>query len=237
MARALDVPPSAGFGEPINSLFGLVDGEFAVGFIAPDQVIPSPQQQAETLDRTGEPTEFHEDGSPQYSLFAVPDQGPTDSSDEPTSAQAPVQGVLITRQGKGFRFDYGILREPTKRLGRKLVSLAQTDEVVAAIPEDADLVAIAVDSGKMLAFPVDQIPVLAGPGQGVRMIKVSTGSQVVGMELIKTGDSLQIEIKDGEEHILKAADIPRANRSTQGKKVGESIAAIKRLSRDEGHIE
>ena len=136
-----------------------------------------------------------EDDSPQYSLFASPDQDRTDSPDEPASAPVPVRGVLITRQGKGFRFDYGILREPTKRSGRKLVSLAQTDEVVAAIPEDAELVAIAVDSGKMLAFPVDQVPVLAGPGQGVRMIKVSPESQVVGLELINIGDSLQIQFK------------------------------------------
>ncbi len=122
-------------------------------------------------------------------------------------------------------------------MGRKLVSLAQTDEVVAAIPEEAELVVIAVDSGKMLAFPVDQVPVLTGPGQGVRMIKISPGSQVVGLELINIGDSLQINSKDGKELILKAADIPRANRSTQGKKIGESIAAIKRISSDEGYME
>jgi DNA gyrase/topoisomerase IV subunit A len=89
----------------------------------------------------------------------------------------------------------------------------------------------------MLAFPVDQVPVLAGPGQGVRMIKVSPGSQVVGLALINVGDSLQIQIKGGEERILKAADIPRANRSTQGKKVGESIATIRGLSSGEGSIE
>jgi len=237
VARALDIPPSAGFGEPINSLFGLVDGEFAVGFIAPDPVIHVPQQQAEILDRTDESIEVHEDDSPQYSLFAGPDQGRTASPYEPASASVPVQGVLITRQGKGFRFDYGILREPTKRSGRKLVSLAQSDEMVGAIPEDAELVAIAVDSGKTLAFPVHQVPVLAGPGQGVRMIKVSPGSQVVGLELINIGDSLQINSKDGKELILKAEDIPRANRSTQGKNVSESIAAIKRLSRDEGCVE
>ncbi len=34
--RALDVPASMGFGEPIGSLLNFVDGEFVVGFIAPD---------------------------------------------------------------------------------------------------------------------------------------------------------------------------------------------------------
>jgi DNA gyrase/topoisomerase IV subunit A len=85
-------------------------------------------------------------------------------------------------------------------------------------------------------FPVDQIPILAGPGQGVRMIKISTGSRVVGLELINVVDSLQIQSKGGKEQTLQPDEIPRANRSTQGKKVSESIVAIKRLNRYEGCV-
>ena len=236
VTRALDIPPSTGFGEPINSLFGLVDGEFAVGFIAPDSIVSPPREKPEMLDLPSESIDSDGDASPQYFLFGSLEQDRADSPDEGFSVPVLERGILITRNGKGFRFDYSILRESTKRSGRKLVSLAQTDEVVAAIPEDGQVVAIAVDSGRMLAFPVDQVPVLAGPGQGVRMIKVTPESHVVGLALMNIGDSLQIDSKEGKEQILEAADIPMANRSTRGKKVAESISALRRLSRDEGYM-
>jgi DNA gyrase/topoisomerase IV subunit A len=236
VTRALDIPPSTGFGEPINSLFWLVDGEFAVGFIAPDTIISPPREKTEMLDLPSESIDSDGDGSPQYSLFGSPEQDGADSPEESFSVPVLERGILITRNGKGFRFDYSILRESTKRSGRKLVSLAKGDEVVAAVPEDGQLVAIAVDSGRMLVFPVDQVPILAGPGQGVRMIKVTPESHVVGLALMNIGDSLQIDSKEDKEQILEAADIPMANRSTRGKKVSESISDLRRLSRDEGNI-
>ncbi len=236
VTRALDIPPSTGFGEPINSLFGLVDGEFAVGFIAPDSIVSPPREKPEMLDLPSESIDSDGDASPQYFLFGSLEQDRADSPDEGFSVPVLERGILITRNGKGFRFDYSILRESTKRSGRKLVSLAQTDEVIAAIPEDGQVIAIAVDSGRMLAFPVDQVPILAGPGQGVRMIKVTPESHVVGLALMNIGDSLQIDSKEGKEQILEAADIPMANRSTRGKKVAESISALRRLSRDEGYV-
>jgi len=132
----------------------------------------------------------------------------------------------MTRLGKGFRFDYAILREPTKRMGRRLVNLEGDDEVVTVKPEDGELIAVAVDSGNILIFSVDQVPILSGPARGVRMMKVSSGSQVIGMELVNPDDELQVKTKRGRDRKFQVKDIPMRNRATAGKNVCSGIAEM-----------
>ncbi|HTY24236.1 MAG TPA: DNA topoisomerase (ATP-hydrolyzing) [Desulfomonilaceae bacterium] len=234
--RALEVPASVGFGEPISSIFTLVDGEFAVGFMAPDRLAPVAVDERGTSEGADGPTGFNGEDSPQYSLFAQPEQIRELPPDDQLSPPSPDKGILITRRGKGFRFDSGILREPTKRSGRKLMSLAEGDEVVDVRPEDGELVVIGVDSGRILVFPVEHIPVLAGPGQGVRMIKVSPESGVVCLEVVGDRHKLLIHSKEGVEQLIEVADIQRASRGTRGKSISASISRIERISGGEGHL-
>jgi len=212
--RAFDVPATTGFGEPIGSLLSLADGEFMVGLIAPD-----PAKACETKGETEELPEETEavnlDLDPQCSMF---EEAPVQVSDtaEPEVPKVS-RGILVTRQGQGFRFAYDILREPTKRIGRKFVNLKGDDQIVTVKPEDGVLIAVASSSGKLLVFPVDQVPILTGPGQGVRFIKLASGSEVVALEVLTREEKLRIQPKKGKEQVLAVEDIPMGNRATQGK--------------------
>ena len=132
----------------------------------------------------------------------------------------------MTRLGKGFRFDYTILQEVTKRIGRRLVNLEGEDEVITVKPEDGELMAVAIDNGNILAFPVDQVPVLAGPARGVRMMKVPSGSQVIAVEFVNAGDYLRIKPKKGKDKRVPVKEIPIRNRATAGKSICAGILEV-----------
>jgi DNA gyrase/topoisomerase IV subunit A len=227
--RALDVPASLGFGEPIGSLLNFVDGEFVVGFIAPDPATDVAGGEAE--EPAGQDEEVIAEGDSngphpsQMFMFGAPESMPSTTMTPDTSTSLS-KGLVMTRLGKGFRFDYTILREATKRMGRRLVILEGEDILITARPEDGELVAVVIDTGNVLIFPVDQIPVMAGPARGVRMMKVPAGSQVIAMELVDSDDRLQIKPRRGKDKSLRVKDIPIRNRATAGKSVCSGILEV-----------
>jgi DNA gyrase/topoisomerase IV subunit A len=236
--RALDVPATTGFGEPLGSLLNLVDGESVVAIAAPD---PAERQPGPLAGGENEDGLDDAEGDPELSqgfLFEEPEEPALTPT--PVHAEEP-KGILITRGGQGFRFDYSILRESTKRMGRRLVNLKPDDEVVAVKPVDGDLVAIAVNSGSVLIFPVGQVPVLAGPGQGVRMIRLAAGGSVVTLETVNPDDKLRIKTKRGKERVFAVREIQQGKRDTKGKPPGVSgISGIVEMARrraDEGQSE
>jgi DNA gyrase/topoisomerase IV subunit A len=233
--RALDIPYTSGFGEPLGSLLGLVDGEYMVGFIAPDPAA------ATSCERTGEEPAGMSLGSDpdslgQYSLFD-PEEPPC-SQPEPTTApeSMPTRGILVTGQGKGFTFDYAILREPTKRMGRKLVNLAEDDSVLAVKPENGEKVFLGTDSGRILMFSVEQVPMLSGPGQGVRMIGLTGGSHVIAVELVQSEDRLRIKPKKGEEQVVPVKELPEGKRAGRGIAMFAGIEDVELLADGKGQV-
>ncbi|MBM3299426.1 MAG: DNA topoisomerase, partial [Deltaproteobacteria bacterium] len=223
--RAIDVPATTGFGEPLGNLLTLGDGEYVVGLIAPDPATAVTAGEAALCEE--EVSGAQDDASGQPGLFdeflqpAVPMQEP--------KAAHPARGILITRSGKGFRFDYDILREPSKRAGRRIVTLRESDETIAVKPEDGSLVLVACDSGSMLLFPVDQVPVLAGPGQGVRMIKLKPEWNIVGLEVINPNGRVQLRTRKGKDKTMEVADMPVANRAGVGKKYFSGIVSVEQV--------
>jgi DNA gyrase/topoisomerase IV subunit A len=237
VVKALDVPATTGFGEPIGSLFNLVDGEFVVTIIAPDPVErdQGPRTAEEDEDESGDASTGDE--LSQGILF--------DESEEAVSMAAPIQsqqpgGILVTRLGQGFRFDYTMLREITKRIGRRLVNLKQDDEVVAVKSVDGELVAIGVDSGVVLVFPVEQVPVLTGPAQGVRMIRLASAGRVVALETVNVDDTLRVKTKRGKDRRFTVREISLGKRDTKGKPVGDprvtGIVQMERSRTDKGQV-
>jgi DNA gyrase subunit A len=232
--RAMDVPATTGFGEPLGNLLTLGDGESVVGLIAPDPAMTDStgeaagnseeQISAKQDDHTGQQSLFDEFLQP-----AVPVQEP--------NSMRPSKGVLITRRGKGFRFDYEVLREPSKRAGRKMVHLREGDETVAVKPEDGSLVVVASDAGKALLFPMEQVPVLTVPVQGVRMIILKSGCNVVGLEVVNENHELEFKPKKGKDKTVAVTDMPNAKRGGMGKTYCSGIVSMERGDTREGPIQ
>ena len=231
--RALDVPATTGFGEPLGNLLNMADGESVVGFVAPDHATRAAQE--ERSDQAQESDHGQAaPGEEQFDLFAASEEGR-----EPPSQAAiahPSRGFLVTRDGKGFRFDFSILREPSKRGGRKLVNLVRDDEVVTVRPETGTLLAVASNAGKVLVFPVEQVPVLTGTGQGVRLITLKSGASLVAAETVDQGDTLQFRPTQGNEKTLSVDAIPQANRATQGKELFRGIDSMELIGDSERQV-
>ncbi|MFH1112594.1 MAG: DNA topoisomerase IV subunit A [Pseudomonadota bacterium] len=233
VVRAIDIPATTGFGEPLGSLLGFADGESVVGMIAPDPVRPETQEPGtvrndQELDGAGDEEEV------QFEMFEMP--APEPGEGEAKAAAGVDRAVVVTRSGKGFRFDYEILREPTKRMGRKLVNLQEADETLGVVPETGSLVAVASDCGHILVFPIDQIPILSGPAQGVRILKLRPGSTAVAFETGNDEDMLEVRPKKGKPKVIAIGDLPTGNRAGQGKPYCSGIVDMERVISEERQV-
>ncbi|MCA1961624.1 MAG: DNA topoisomerase IV subunit A [Desulfomonile sp.] len=232
--RAFDIPATSGFGEPLGSILSLEDGEAMVGLIAPD---PAVEISAETgngaaVSRRQSDPDSGDENVLQEALFEEFAEKP--SQPVRVESPAPQLGIIVTRSGKGFRFAYDALREPTKRIGRKMVNLQAGDEVAFVKPVEGSLVAVAADSGHVLVFPADQVPIIGSAAQGVRMIRLAGGAAVVGLETASVSDELRIQSAHGEERIVSIRELPQANRDGRGRPLYKGIQDMELIRRAGG---
>ncbi len=218
--KAADVPATSGFGDPVSSLVNLYDGELIVGLIAPDPVKQSSVLGSSLAQKSEDNAE---EASDQPNLFENTSKRHL-SHDADVST--PSHGILVTRLGKGFRFELESLRETTKKIGRKITNLQETDHVVAVKSISGDVLAIGTDDGRLLLTRTDQIPVMSGVSQGVILIKKGEKSSVVDMEIIYEGQSLRVIDSSGKLTEILVEKNLMVNRGTRGKRVSNSISDI-----------
>lgn len=223
--RGLDIPQSTGFGEPLDNLFNLADGELVVGMIAPDPVKGNLSREEEAPEES--------ERELQQSLFketeenAAPGQGSDDAR--------PPRFMIVTGNGQGFRFERDMLMEPTKRTGRRFVNLKGNDRVLG-VDHERELIAIVTTDAKILAYPSERISLLSGPAQGVRLIMLAQNAQVAAFYSMAPDDQLILVPKRGKERVIKATQLPTANRGTRGKVLLEGLKET-RIAKSQGGAE
>ena len=124
-------------------------------------------------------------------LLDVPAPGAEGADPEPPFA------VAVSHGGMCLRFSLRAHREPSTRAGRRYMRLRQGDEVayVAVCPDEAHLACASVE-GRALICTADEVSVLAGPGLGVRLIKLGKTDTVLAAQLlIQPSDMLVVERK------------------------------------------
>jgi DNA gyrase subunit A len=133
VTRFNDIPPSTGYGDPIQKLFKFDDNERVVGALSLDPRLPRPEK-----------------------LLA------------------------ISRHGYGLRFALAAHTELSTRAGRRFARPAGGDELFGVVPvKDKDRLAVVTESSHTLVTKVDEVNELAGPGRGVRVIKVDDDDKVI----------------------------------------------------------
>ncbi|MGC8603989.1 MAG: DNA topoisomerase (ATP-hydrolyzing), partial [Desulfomonilaceae bacterium] len=167
--RSSEIPSSGGFGDPLGAMLRLDDGEVPVALMAPE--FATDEIAGAEDPREGAALDYENDSMvDQPSLFV-------DSQTEQAQNRVGVKkqdsiAILITKKGKGFRFDIESIKEPTKRLGRKFVNLEADDEVVTVKNYNAEFALVAESEGHILMFRLDQVPVMSGPARGVIFVKI-----------------------------------------------------------------
>jgi DNA gyrase subunit A len=93
----------------------------------------------------------------------------------------PEKLLGISRAGYGLRFALAPHTEVSTRAGRRFARPAKDDELLGVVPvEDKDFLAVVTENAYALVTKAKEVNELAGPGRGVRVIKVQQGDRLVG---------------------------------------------------------
>jgi len=192
--RFIDVPASTGYGEPIQRLFKLKDGERvvaamsldprAVGDIKP----PAPKKGARPEDPL------------------IP----------------PVHAVAVTSDGYALRFGLEGFVEASTRSGRRFARPAEGAEVVgvARVTGDETIIAATAEARGLLCS-VEEINYLSGPGKGVILIKLSEDNDRVLGFIASTGDRdlMTVETTRGGEQTISTGKYEVTGRGGKGREL------------------
>ncbi|MGQ0636993.1 MAG: DNA gyrase/topoisomerase IV subunit A [Planctomycetaceae bacterium] len=93
--------------------------------------------------------------------------------------------MVATARGQVLRVPFKPFRAASTKVGRKFCRLAAGDRVVFVdLARKATTMFLATAQARIIHFAVADVPVLSGPGKGVRGIKVAPDDQVLGAALL-----------------------------------------------------
>ncbi len=93
----------------------------------------------------------------------------------------PEKLLGLSRGGYGLRFALEPHTEVSTRAGRRFARPAKDDELVGVVPvDDKDFLAVVTEAAYALVTKAKEVNELAGPGRGVRVIKVQQGDRLIG---------------------------------------------------------
>jgi DNA gyrase subunit A len=127
--------------------------------------------------------------------------------------------LVVMENGSGFRLRRGDISETT-RAGRRFANLKQDNAVLYLLPADKSLVYIAGSGGKGLLFRLEEVPVLSGPGAGVRLIKLKEGDRIIGVRNVDLKSRLRLVFDTGRPSILKIGEMEPGRRAGAGRSYG-----------------
>ncbi|MBI3794282.1 MAG: hypothetical protein HY280_06085, partial [Nitrospinae bacterium] len=82
------------------------------------------------------------------------------------------------------------------------------------------LLYVAHNGGKGLLFKADEVPVLTGPGGGVRLIKLHEGEKVLTARNVAKGDVLTFMFSAGKDDAVKVSSMELGARAGSGRAYG-----------------
>jgi len=195
--KAFDIPPSTGFGEPIQHLFKFGDGERPVS--------------AMNLTRLFEGDAEEGQGTGKQEKLSFP--GGT------------LTAMSVSAQGVGFLFDLSPFNAVTTRAGKKFAGIKAGDSIMGVGIIDAPNVLFLSSEGKAVVVPVKQIPELSGAGKGVKLVNVKKG-EVVLFRAVRKGDKVAVIDDKGKERVIDLKKYGAMNRGSVGLKAVRAVSFV-----------
>jgi DNA gyrase/topoisomerase IV subunit A len=228
VSRVYDLAVSGkGYGDPIQTLFHFEDQERLVAALT-SEAKEGPGAGVIAGEEAGA-GEGPAERCGQLEFF--PDLRGEEGGEEVERKPETPLCLVITRRGQGFCFERTALKEPTTRNGRSLIRLRQGDEVAAVRPVEGPLLVVAT-ARRVLVTEMEQVKVLAGAGQGVRVITPEAPG-VLECFTVRPDDTLLVESPKGKVSELAAASLPRYNRGSKGVVIRGGVARVRVKGRSE----
>jgi DNA gyrase subunit A len=189
--RVADVPATTGYGEPVQSLLKFGDGERVVA-----AQLLSERKAADAPATPG-------------AQAALP--GIIELTDEILAV------IVATAKGYGFRATPDL--SETTRAGRRLARVGEGDEIVSVERVAGPQVLVATGRGRMLRFPLDDVPELAGPGRGVILMRPDADDRIIGALALAKNASFVALSPEGGERTIALSEVSAAKRAGKGQRV------------------
>lgn len=145
---------------------------------------------------------------------------------------------ITTAQGQVARMSLSSFRTASTKAGRKYHRLGKGDRVVhVEIMNDEDNVFLVSKEARLIHFNVNEVPVLANAGKGVRGLKlVDDGDMVLGVKrLSRPSDALKVTNENGKTITFGQMKYNVTSRGGKGVKTSQRTA-IESIQRDEIEI-
>jgi DNA gyrase subunit A len=109
--------------------------------------------------------------------------------------------LIATEQGQVMRLSFSPFRLPSTKVGRKFCRLRKGDRVVfAEMITDADSMFLATKNARVLHFMIEDVPILASAGIGVKGIKLEKDDRVLSaVQLARVSDCLRVINTNGKQ--------------------------------------
>jgi len=217
--KVANVPATTGYGEPVQSLLNFKDGERIINAVLVSG--PAVNGKEEPDPKPG-----------QAELFARRERAPA-----PAATAILVSGaeqsrlierwLVATAGGMGF-FCRPDLSETT-RSGRRFARTKEGDELVTSSPADGDTITAVSSGGKVLAFPAEELPELAGAGRGVILMRLDRDEALIAAVCQPAGRPPLALADDGSEHRFNLPE--GGHRAQKGRKALKRFKVIDLLAR------
>jgi len=194
-SRIVDVPASTGYGEPIQRLFKLKDGEKIVAALSLDARVAG--------------------------NITTPPPRKAGASAAAEEAIPPVHAVAVTSDGYALRFGLDGFVEPSTRSGRRFARPSEGAEVLAvARLTGGEVLIAATTEARGVLCRADEVNYLSGPGKGVILIKLGDDDRVLGA-IASSGDRdlLTVETTRGAEQTISTAKYEVTGRGGKGREL------------------
>jgi DNA gyrase subunit A len=102
---------------------------------------------------------------------------------------------VATSNGQVLRISFSTFRQPSTKAGRRYCRVGKGDRVVhVEFVENKDTLFLISKRARLIHFSVTDVPILSGPGKGVRGLKLTeSGDEVLGARrLTRPGDTLKV---------------------------------------------
>jgi DNA gyrase subunit A len=218
--KVANVPATTGYGEPVQSLLNFKDGERIINAVLVSGPSVTAKEEAESRAGQAELFARRKSAPPAVAAAAVLVGGAEQSR--------PVERWLIaTAGGMGF-FCRPDLSETT-RSGRRFARTKEGDELVTGSPADGDTITAVSSGGKVLAFPAEELPELAGAGRGVILMRLDRGEALVAAVCHPAARPPLALADDGSEHRFNLPE--GGHRAQKGRKALKRFKVIDLLGR------
>jgi DNA gyrase subunit A len=137
-------------------------------------------------------------------------------------AVPPVHAVAVTSDGYSMRFSLEPFVEPSTRAGRRYARAADTAEFVGVAKITGEEILIAATrEARAILTKVEEVNFLSGPGRGVILIKIASGSDRVLGFIASTGDRdlMTVETTRGAEQTISTTKYEVTGRGGKGREL------------------